>query len=75
MRQPNSNISSLKDDIDLFELTVALRADVRGFQVDQAHGVIAAITPEPHPLTLGGIGIACLGFYRWRRGRRLSCAG
>jgi len=75
MRQPNSNIWSLKDDIDLFELTVALRADVRGFQVDQAHGVIAAITPEPHPLTLGGIGIACLGFYRWRRGRRLSCAG
>lgn len=75
MRQPNSNIWTLKDDVDLFELTATLRADVRGFQVDQAHGVIAAVTPEPHPLTLVGIGIACLCFYGWQRRRRLPCAG
>ncbi len=74
IRQPNSNIWTLKDDVDLFELTAALRADVRGFQVDQAHGVMAAVTPEPHPLTLVGIGITCLCFYGWRRRRRLPWA-
>ena len=69
-RTSGTNMWTLKDDLDVFELRALLQGDAADLQVDIAHGLIVSAVPLPSGLLLVVLGAGVL--FACMRRRRVS---